>query len=176
MKRFLLVIFALNALVCSAQQVPEFKEKDTSAMIKASYIYNFTKYIDWPDSYKQGNFVISVMGSSGLHQELVKKYSNKQVGQQQIEIRKISKTLNISKCHVLYISREYANMLPQITESLEGKPTLVVTNLEGTLEKGAMLNFLFEDNHWKFDLNMKNAEQKQLFIGSTLKSLARSIK
>jgi hypothetical protein len=176
MKRLLLVILALNALVCSAQQVPEFKEKDTSAMIKASYLYNFTKYIDWPDSYKDGNFVISVMGSSNLHQELVKKYSSKQVGQQQIEVRKLSKTLKVSKCHLLYISSEFAELLPQIASELSNKPTLIVTDIEGSLENGSSLNFLFIEKGWQFELNTQSAEKKNLFIGSTLKSLARSVK
>ena len=112
MKKFLLLIFLFGSLYVHSQQIPEMDEKDTAAMIKASYLYNFAKLIDWPEAYKSGNFIISVMGSGNLHKELVKKYNSKQIGSQQIEIRKLSPTLNISKCHILYVGSESIKMLP----------------------------------------------------------------
>ena len=36
--------------------------EEANAKIKAIYIYNFTKYIEWPDSYKEGSFVIGFIG------------------------------------------------------------------------------------------------------------------
>lgn len=172
MKRILLFILAFAAISVYAQQIPEFEEKDTSALIKASYLYNFAKNIDWPADEKSGNFVISVMGSSSLHQELVKNYNSKQIGSQQIEIRKLSKTVNISDCHVLYVGRECSDLLPEITKALAGKPTLIVADDKSSLDKGAALNFVVTGSRLDFELNVQNATNRNLFIGSTLKSLA----
>jgi hypothetical protein len=175
MRYLLILILSLTTAAIYGQQVPEFKGKDTAAMVKASYLYNFSKFIDWPTEYKSGNFVISVMGGGNLHQELVKKYNNKQIGSQQIEIRKLSKTLNISPCHVLFIGGEYTEMLPEITNALKGQPILIVAEQDGSLEKGAILNFVVIDHQYRFEVDLKNAENRELFIGSTIKSLALKV-
>ena len=172
MKHIFLVIIVFVNLCTYGQQVPDMDEKDTAAMVKASYLYNFAKLIDWPDDYKTGNFIISVMGSSNLHKELVKTYNSKKIGSQQIEIRKLSQTLNINKCHVLYVGRESMDMLSDIAETLKDKPTFIVTDAPGALEKGSALNFEFVNTQWRFALKLDNATEKGLFIGSTLKSLA----
>src|SRR5690606_11747225 len=175
MKKILLLIFLVWNLPVHSQQLPEMDEKDTAALIKASYLYNFAKLIDWPEAYKSGNFIISVMGSSNLHKELVKKYNSKQIGSQQIEIRKLSPTLNISKCHILYVGSESINMLPQIAETLKDKPILIVTDYTGSLENGSALNFEFVNGQWRYILKLKNATDKNLYIGSTPKSLALKV-
>lgn len=172
MKHILFVIVVFASLCAYGQQVPDMDEKDTAAMVKASYLYNFAKGIDWPDEYKTGNFIISVMGSSNLHRELVKGYNSKKIGSQQIEVRKLSETLNINKCHVLYVGKESMDMLSDIAETLKDKATFIVTDEAGSLEKGSALNFEFVNNQWRFALKLKNATDKGLFIGSTLKSLA----
>jgi hypothetical protein len=175
MKKLLFLIFAFTAISSNIQQLPKLNETDTAAIIKASYLYNFVKYIDWPAQYKEGNFVISVMGSSSLHQELVKKYNSKQVGSQQIEIRKLSKTLNISQCHLLYVGEDCQDILPQIAEALKDQPTLIVAHGNGALGRGAALNFVVENSRLMFELNEENATKRQLYVGNTLKSLAKNI-
>lgn len=174
MKKIILFIAFISQISVFSQQVPvpEMDEKDTAAMVKASYVYNIAKLIDWPEEYKTGNFIISVMGSSNLHKELVKKYNSKRIGSQQIEIRKLSETLNINKCHILYVGKEAINMLEDISESLKDRPTFIITDGKNALEKGSALNFEFINGQWRYSLKLANATEKGLFIGSTLKSLA----
>lgn len=172
MKKLFLLIIAFSCFSAKIQQIPQLNETDTASIIKASYLYNFSKLVDWPAEYKTGNFVISVMGGSNLHKELVEKYNTKQIGSQQLEIRKLSKTLNISTCHVLYVGPECTDILPDISKTLKGKPTLIIADSEGALQQGAVMNFVVEGTQLKFELNESNASKRDLFIGSTLKSLA----
>jgi hypothetical protein len=133
--------------------------------------------IDWPDDEKTGNFVISVMGGNSLYQELVENYNNKQIGSQQIEIRKLSKTLNISDCHVLYVSAEHLDLLPEIAKKFENDPILIVSDGTKALLLGAIISFISdkEQSRWLFELNESDAERRELYIGTTLKSLARKV-
>jgi len=176
MKKLFLLIIAFSCISANFQQIPELNETDTASVIKASFIYNFCKYVDWPAENKKGNFVISVMGGSNLHKELVEQYNTKQIGSQQLEIRKLSKTLNISSCHVLYVGAECTDILPEIAKALEDKPTLIVADSKGALQRGAALNFVVDGTQLKFELNESNASKRDLFVGSTLKSLATESK
>lgn len=172
MRKLFLFITLFAHFVVLGQQVPEMDEKDTAALVKASYVYNIAKLIDWPDEYKTGNFIISVMGGNNLHKVLVKQYNSKRIGSQQIEIRKLSETLNINKCHILYIGKDAMGMLEEISETLRERPTFIITDGSGALEKGSALNFEFVNGQWRYSLKLANATDKGLFIGSTLKSLA----
>lgn len=151
---------------------PRFDEKDTAAIIKASYIYNFAKLVDWPDDQKRGNFVIGVMGGSSMYQQLVTKYNGKSIGVQPVEIRKITNSQNFSKCHVLFVDRDYGPSLPTVSDNLKDQSTLLIAHRTGALAEGAAINFVVVDNNLKFELSVPNAEKRNLFVGSTLKSLA----
>ena len=75
---------------------PREADKDTTAIVQASYIYNIAKLVDWKDpGMKSGTFVISVLGSSNLYQELVKKYAQKSIGKQAIEVRKLPRSATL---------------------------------------------------------------------------------
>lgn len=173
MKYVTLLLSLIVTVWLQDPQLPEMNEKDTGAVVKASYLYNFAKYIDWPEHEKEGNFIISVMGGDNVYQELVKNYNSKQIGLQQIEIRKISKTLKISDCHILYVGKESQDILPEIAQKFENTPTLIVADGDQTLNDGSAVAFVWEGNSWLFDLKTTNANS--LYIGLTLKSLARRV-
>lgn len=154
------------------EEGPRFDEKDTSAIIKSSYIYNFAKLIDWPEKYKKGNFVIGVIGGSSMYQQLVTKYNGKTIGSQYIEIRKISNAHNFSVCHVLFVDHDFSDELPKVIPRLSDESTLLIAHQKGALSMGAVINFVVVEDNLKFELSVPNAENHKLFVGSTLKSLA----
>lgn len=166
----ILILFSFG--IASDEEGPRFNEKDTSAIIKASYIYNFAKLIDWPEKEKKGNFIIGVMGGSSMYQQLVTKYNGKKIGSQAIEIRKISNTQNFSICHVLFVDHDHNEVLEEVIPQVKGNSTLLITHREGGLELGAAINFVVVEDNLKFELSVSNAENHNLFVGSTLKSLA----
>jgi hypothetical protein len=172
---FIVALTLLSFVLHSDEENARFDEKDTAAMIKASYIYNFAKLIDWPTIEKKGNFVIGVMGETGMYQQLVNKYNGKSIGSQPIEIRKISSSLNFTTCHVLFVDFDHSNHLTDIAKRISGTSTLLVTYNQGALSKGAAINFVLVESNLKFEVSVSNAERQNLFIGSTLKSLAINV-
>lgn len=79
MKGWFLYIFLLLGIHVLAQQTPY--------AIHANIVYHFTKYINWPDDKKLGDFVIGIVGESPLQQELKRLISNKSAGGQRIVIK-----------------------------------------------------------------------------------------
>ena len=65
-KKYLLFILFLTFFgAVFAQRNP-----DQEANLKAAFIYNFTKYIDWGNYDKGNNFVIGVAGDSPIFESL----------------------------------------------------------------------------------------------------------
>ena len=157
------------------QQSPKMKDTDTTAIVKAAYIYNFAKLIDWPSANKKGNFIIGVYGNTNVYKELINKYSTKRIGTQDIEIKKLSESPEVGAVHVLFVAKSNTKDLNAILNNLQYEPVLVITEEDGTLNKGSIINFLIIDNSLKFELNVSEAKNRQLIVGSRLKDLAFKI-
>lgn len=170
----LLAIFLAVALVAMTPAGPP-DDKDTNSRLKALYIYNFSKNVDWPESYKSGNFIIGVVGEHNVYNKLISLYSSKSIGSQPIEIKKFAKVSEVGKCHVLFLPEESSDMLPDIVKSLSKSSTLLVTETDGGLDKGSIINFVVVDNRLSFEIHAKTASKRKLIIGNQLIELAHHV-
>lgn len=169
MKKLLIILVAFLSMSADMR----LQQEDTNAKIKAVFLYNFTKYIEWPPAYKEGNFVIGVLGSNAtLMSELNKLASAKMAGTQKFEIRNLTSFEGATKCHILYIQPEKGGELSEVISKVKGKSTLIVTEKPGLARQGAAINFVVQDNKTKFELNKANAEKYNLKVSSNLSSLA----
>ena len=163
-------------LFATVPQQPRDAEKDTTAILQANYLYNIAKLVEWKDaSMRSGNFVIGVIGGGNVHQELIKQYSTRTIGKQPIEVRKLPRSPDVERCHMLFVGRSDLALLPEIYKRLKGRPTLLVTEYTGALEDGAVVNFVKVDNLLKYEMSLTNAQNHGLVVGSTLKNLAHRV-
>lgn len=154
-------------------RMPVLQESNTNSKIKAVFLYNFTKYIDWPDKYKQGNFVIGVLGTTSFYNDLSALVHNKKVGNQEFEIKSFTNAESVSGlCHILFIPAENSALLPEVLKKMKGKSTLIVTEKLGLAKQGSAINFIVENNKQRFELNKSNIEKYNLKVSSTLEALA----
>jgi len=172
MRRTLLLVIAFLC-ISSGFSFQQPVRDDTNARMKAAFLYNFTKYIEWPEAYREGNFVIAVYGSSpSLLTELRNMTSTKSLGSQKFEIKSVSSLEAVGKSHILFIPQETSYTINEVTGKLKGKSTLLVTEKSGMAKLGAAINFVVIENKQKFELNKSNAEKYNLKVSSNLLSLA----
>ena len=166
MKRIFLVVgFLIGFFGTSEAQ----KEKYESL-----FIYNFTKYIKWPESYNPNSFVIGVIGNSTIIDDLNEMAATKRktMSGSEIEIKKYNSIDEIGTCHILFISENAVDKLGQIDAKTSGKPILLVTDSPGMATQGAVINFIEKDGKIKFELNESQANKRNLAVSSSLTSLA----
>ncbi len=169
LKRLLIVLFLATFGFQSKAQLP-----DPVSKIKVMFLYNFTKYIEWPQEYKQGEFVIGILGggADNLKKELEKLALTKKAGIQNIVIKTYSSVSEIEKCHLLFIPEAKSGLLDDATAKCKKTSTLIVTEKEGLTKKGSAINFVVKDNKQNFELNKGNIERYNLNVSSSLLSLA----
>jgi hypothetical protein len=171
-----LILFTPLFLFAAMPQQPREAEKDTTAILQANYLYNIAKLVEWKDQdMRTGNFVIGVIGSANLYQELIKQYSTRTIGKQPIEVRKLPRSPEVERCHILFVGRSDLALLPEIYKRMQDQPTMVITEYAGALEDGAIVNFVKVDNLLKYEMSMKNAQKHRLVMGLTLKNLAHRV-
>jgi hypothetical protein len=150
---------------------PSNKPVDPNSKIKVIFLYNFTKYIEWPVEYKTGDFVIGVLGVTLLMPELDNLSKTKMIGSQKCVIKYYNQVKDIQKCHMLFIPTDKSEDMESILKQVKGMNTLIITEKAGYAKKGAAINFVSVDNKQKFELNKANVGKYGLKVSSTLLSL-----
>ncbi|GIV28563.1 MAG: hypothetical protein KatS3mg027_2377 [Bacteroidia bacterium] len=150
---------------------------DVNAKIKAVYIYNLTRYFEWPASSKSGNFIIQIVGSANtlikeLNENVV---SKKTIGGQKIELINSDKIDKNKIPHILYITPENSSLLKQFASQLKNKGTLLITEQEGAAKTHAVINFVVIENKQKFEYNKNNAAKYGLKASEDIKNLASAV-
>jgi hypothetical protein len=164
----LIVLLLLLSSRIYAQQAEDYS-------IHANIIYHFTKYIDWPENKKAGDFIIGVTGDSPLFDELKKCTVNKTAGSQKIVIQKIPSSATSYSCHILFVSGEESGSLKKIVSRIEGSPVLLLTEFPGFARKGAGINFKIMGERLKLEINKTSIEQRELGIASELLRLGEIV-
>jgi len=150
---------------------------DVNAKIKAVYIYNLTRYFEWPAESLKGNFIIQIIGNANnLIKELNENVVSKRtIAGQKVELINSDKIDENKIPHVLFITSESSVNLKSIISKIKGKGTLLITEQEGAAKTYAVINFVVIDNKQKFEYNKQNAIKYGLKASEDIKSLASAV-
>ncbi len=141
------------------------------ANLKAVFIYNFTKYIDWDTSRLENHFIIGVVGSSDITGPLMEIARQNTVNNKKIIIQSFSKPEDIGDCQILFIPRKNPFSLSSILDKC-GKGVLTVSEEDNFAKKGVAFNFVVINDKLKFEANLKALYLAGLKASSQLLKLA----
>ena len=159
----LVVLFFSFSTISKAQDVHKFQ---------SIFIYNFSKFIQWPAEYENGAFVIGVLGESPITKYLEDMASVKKVRGQKFIIKNFSSVSQITKCHMLYIPSNKSAYLKKCLDGVGNNATLIITDKPGMAENGSGINFLIVDGKPKFELNKTSTTKHNLKVSAQLTKLA----
>jgi hypothetical protein len=166
MKKFS-ILLGLMVMVISTT----LNAQNTESRYKALFIYNFTRYIEWPSNGTQ-DFVIGILGKSTVYSELLTIADKKNVGSQTISLKKFNSASEVSQCSILFIGNDASSQVASITTSMQGKNTLIITERPGLINKGAGINFVLDDGKQRFELSKTNMAKTGLKVNTQLMEMA----
>lgn len=135
---------------------------------QALYLFNFTRYVEWPADYKEGNFIIGVVGSgSDVVPELKDIASKRKVGAQSLEIVEFNSPADIKKCHILFVPKSKMGKYDLITSKALNFNTLIVTEA-ASFPPNSAINLVFDGVKLKYDVNSVNAKAAGLKVSDKL--------
>lgn len=140
--------------------------------IHAAMVFNFIKYVQWPDENGAGDFVVGVLGDDKVFETLQKWYDGKPKGNKKYVIKKLNGASESSVCQVVYVGKSRSKDFDTIKESTSGRSVLTVTDGNGLGQKGSCINFKVVDGKLKFELNQGTVASSNLKIASQLTSMA----
>lgn len=147
--------------------------------IKAEYLANFAKFVEWPDDAFAGGdgaFVIGVLGNFRFGVSLSEAVTGKTVRGKRIKIQILNPRDNLRECHILFIGGSDKKHFAEILASLRGASVLTVGESDEFLEAGGTISFRTVEERVRFEVNLSGAETARLRMSSQLLAAARSIR
>ncbi len=167
-----LFVAALAFFTLSAAQAQQEKPMHE---IHAAMLFNFVKYIQWPNEAEGGEFVLGVMGDEDVFNTLKTWYDGKPKGAKKYVVKKLAAASDASGCSVVYLGKSKNREFENIKLATEGKPVLTITDSANLGQKGSHINFKVIDGKLKFELNQASVTGSNLKVSSQLASMAITI-
>jgi hypothetical protein len=168
------VLLAALSLCCSPAAAAADKQPSLEYQVKAAFLLNFTKFIEWPPSSLPPNapFSICILGSDPFGRALDRIVDGETVNGRKLAVTRIHDQQSHS-CQMVFVDRsekEAAKVLPGF-----GRGVLTVGERNDFMRDGGMIAFVIENRRVRFDVNMAAAANAGLRISSKLLNVARSV-
>ena len=175
-QRLPLVVLAVAGHLLTAQAaVPPPAEYE----VKAVYLYNFARFIEWPVEVSAANrdpLILGVIGADPFGPVLDEAVEGR-TGPDgpRLVVRRFTRIEDVVHADILFISSSEEERLPQILKTLQGASILTVGEMDRFAERGGMVALRLEDKKVRFDVNLGAVRRARLKLSSHLLKLARIV-
>ena len=164
-----LVAFGLSAATAHADDTaPE-------AALKAAFVFNFTKFVDWPEAESLSKFSLCTVGS-GLTVDALGAFEGKQAFGKPIQVLHAQRGAALRSCQLLFISESGGSANADILNEVRNTTTLTVSDSPNFLDAGGIIALVREGGRLRFEVNLGLAQAKGLKVGAQLLRLAKTVR
>jgi hypothetical protein len=152
------------------------QNKAAEFQVKAVFLYNFTQFVDWPESAfdkPEAPFVIGIVGDDPFGNYLDRTVEGEHIGTHPIKVKRCNDLRSTMNCQMLYINSTDKEWVRTILNNVSEKNILTVGDDPYFNNLGGMIRFYTEDNKIKLQINLSRSKEAQLTISSKLLSVAK---
>jgi hypothetical protein len=143
--------------------------------IKATDLYKFAAFVDWPPGAFAGAgepAVLCVAGDDPFGPVLDQAVRGQRVGPRPIVVMRLDRVERPAGCHILFVAPSRRQSLADALDKVRGQPVLTVTDAAADAAARGMIDFVLKDNRVRFRIDPRAAERSGLMISSKLLDLA----
>lgn len=152
------------------------EDTPTEYQLKAAFLYNFAKFVEWPPAKLPANapIVIGVLGEDPFGPDLDRAVIGKSISGHSLETRRYNNPDDARDAHILFISDTTSERrrLSQTLNALRGSSVLTVSDIDGFCDAGGIINFRILADKVRFEISTRAADQEGLKISSRLLTVA----
>jgi hypothetical protein len=141
--------------------------------VKAAYIYNFSRFVEWPADGQRGSSVeICVFGEDPFGRALERAIANKSLNGRPLLVARIERLKDLRPCPILFVSSSEAERVGDVLAAIRGAPVLTVGESENFARLGGVVGFFLDGGRVRFEINLAAAADARLKISSQLLRVA----
>lgn len=169
-----LAILTLLAASAGAQQL-----KPNEYQVKATYLYNFGKFVKWPtegEANKSDSFGVCVLGQDPFGPILDTTLSRETLDGKPVVLKRIARAQDAADCKIVFVSSGEEKHLKEDLETLNSLGALTVSDMKDFARRGGMIQFTLEGERIRFEINVESAQNAKLVLSSELLKVAANIR
>jgi uncharacterized protein DUF4154 len=150
----------------------------TEYQVKAAYLYNFGKFVEWPsrDGNAVNSFNICVLGQDPFGSTFGSTIGRESIKGKSVLFKRVTRAEEAVGCHILFISSSEESHLKEILTALNKTSVLTVSDMPQFTQRGGMIQFVMDANRVRFEVNLTSAERTGLTVSSQLLKVAVSVR
>ncbi|MGH9545236.1 MAG: YfiR family protein [Terriglobales bacterium] len=172
-----MAVALLGALV-AAPHLRAQGSKPTDYDVKAVYLYNFGRFVEWPVSVasKSDSFNVCVFGQDPFGPTLDSTLAGETIGGKSVAAKRISSPQEAVRCQILFMSATEDSRLNKIMEALDKGAVLTVSDMPQFSQRGGMIQFVLEGKKVRFEVNLTAVQRAGLTLSSELLKVATAVR
>jgi len=147
--------------------------------VKAAYLYNFGKFVEWPSgggTPRTDSFEICVVGQDPFGSALNATLTDEKIAGRNVIVKEMKSAQDATSCSILFVSTSEEHQLKQVLAALEGSNVLTVSDMPEFSRRGGMVQFVVEGKKVRFEINLASTERAGLTLSSELLKLAVNVR
>lgn len=169
----LLVFVFISQEICLGKNLNEAKEYEA----KAALLYNFAKFVTWPESafkHSKSPFVIAILGKN-IFGNAIKTIEGMEIHGRPIKILYFHDMEDFEPCHILYFCSDDLSEFGKHSGIFPKHHVLTVGEKDGFVRVGGVLLFMINKDHLAFKVNIAAAREANLQLNANLLNLAKEV-
>jgi len=167
------LLIMVGRVACNAGPVSR------ECQVKAAFLYNFAKFIQWPAqtfASADSPIVIGVLGQNPISGELEKAVQGRKINGRGIIVRQVESVAAARQTQILFVDSTQENSLDEFMGALKGAPVVTVGESDSFARHGGMITFIPQGDKLRFAINVAPAENSGVKISAQLQKLATEIR
>jgi hypothetical protein len=166
------ILKGLRALaVVGLLLAPAHAAAPTEYQVKAVFLFNFSRFVEWPDAAfadERAPFVVGVFGFDPFGAELDEVVRGESVRGRPLVVRRVQSAGDAAHCQILFIHHSEGDRLSEVLGALDRHSTLTVSDIEGATQQGVMIRLVKQSGRVRMRIDAESARAAQLTISSNL--------
>lgn len=158
--------------------VPAAASEFSAPQVKAAFLYNFAKFVDWPAKSfvsEHSPLILGILGEDPFSADALRSIQGKKVKGRPLEVRQVGNLQEAKDCHLLFIAESELPRLELILAALRDKQVLTISDAEHFAASGGIIGLLTVNQRIRFEINVEATGKAGLFISSQLLKLATNV-
>ena len=173
--RRLALLAAIPVFATGARAQDVNSGESSEYLIKAGYVYNFAKLVEWPAAVarKGQPIVIGVLGNDAFATVLDRVVNGKKIDDRPFVVKRLkNKEFRECGCQILFVAAAESAKTDEIIQAQSASSMLTIAEAPDFARRGGIIALTLEDSKVRFIVNVDAAAQASLNISSRLLALA----
>jgi YfiR/HmsC-like len=171
------VLLRVAAVLVVAVSPGRAAAEPTEPEVKVEFVERFIRFVDWDEKSLGSDFVTCVVGDSPMTPYFQRLAKARKLKDRHAVVNLVAGDHldKLAGCHAVFIGAVDKKQLGAVLGRTAGHPVLTISDSPGAAQAGVIINFYEEDDHVRYEINVRAAEDSGLVLRAKLLHLARIV-